>query len=278
VLALLFTLVPACGLRPVQTTDGGGDASAGRPGAGAAGTGGMANAGTAGGAAGSTGTGASGTAGTGSGGAGSGGSGGTAGGAGSGGSAGASGTAGGAGKGGAPGPECTTAADCKLFSDCCTCAALPVGDTVASCPAICKQNQCEALHLPPAAVACVAGRCVAGFACDASKVICKIAVPNCQAGDVPSVDESGSCYTGDCVPAAECKSVTGCASCTKPDQACVSYATLTGNHHHCVTMPPACGGSANCDCLGPTTCVAPYRACGNLSGVKGVGCACPSCQ
>ena len=277
-LALLLGFVPACGSRPAQTTDGGSDASADRPGSGAAGAGGMANAGTTGGAAGAAGSGSSGTAGTGGGIAGGGGATGMAGGAGRGG---ASGAAVGAGMGGAsgtaPGPECVTASDCKLFSDCCTCDAIPVGDTIPSCPAICKQNQCEALHLPPGAVDCVAGRCVAGFACDAAKVTCKIAVPSCQAGDVPSIDESGNCYTGFCVPAAECTSVTSCASCIRTDQGCVSYATLGGNHNHCVTIPPACGGSATCDCLGPTSCVGSHRACGNLSGVKGVGCACPGC-
>ena len=126
-------------------------------------------------------------------------------------------------------------------------------------------------------MACVAGRCVAGFACDASKVTCKIAVPDCQAGDVPAVDASGNCYTGACVPAAECASVTSCASCTRTDQACVSYATLGGNHNHCVTIPAACGGSVTCDCLGPTSCVGSNRVCGMLSGVKGIGCACPAC-
>ena len=238
----------------------------------------MATAGTTGGAGtGAGGTGVGGTAGTGSGVAGNGGSAGMAGGAGRGG---ASGTAGGAGRGGAsgsaPGPECMTAADCKLFTDCCTCDAVPVGDTVPSCPAICTKTDCQARQLPQGAVACVAGRCVAGFACDASKVTCKIAVPACPAGEVPSVDDAGTCYTGACAPATECTSVTSCASCTGTDQACVSYSALGGNHHHCVTMPPACGGSATCDCL-EASCVAPYRACGALSGVKGVGCACPGC-
>ena len=287
-LALLLGLVTACGSRPVQTTDGGGDANAERPASGAAGTGGMANAGTTGGAGtGAGGSGAGGTAGTGSGVAGSGvaGSGGSAGMAGTAGGAGrggASGMAGGAGKGGAsgtaPGPECTTAADCKLFADCCTCDAIPVGDTASFLPGDLHAE--TAVPGPPTA---------AGSGGLRRRAMCRRLRLRRIEGDVqdrgsrlprrarsPPSTTSGTCYTGACAPATECTSVTSCASCTGAGQACVSYATQGGNHHHCVTIPAACGGSATCDCLGES-CVAPYRACGNLSGVKGVGCACPDC-
>jgi hypothetical protein len=325
-LACLLGVVQACGSRPIQTTDGGGDASQDRPASGAAGTGGMANAGTTGGAGtGTAGTGAGGTAGMGSGVAGSGvagsgvagsagtagvagtagtagaggrggaigiagrgGSGGTAGAAGGAGRGGTSGTAGGvggsasAGRGGAggtaaPGPECMTAADCKLVSDCCTCAAIPVGAAAPSCSLVCIQSQCDARQLPRGAVACVAGRCVAGFACDTSQVTCRIAPPNCPAGEVPSVTDAGTCYTGACAPATQCTLLPSCDACTGADPICVVYQTQRGNQFHCVSIPPACGARTTCDCLGPTTCVAPYRSCADLSGRKGITCSCLNC-
>jgi hypothetical protein len=39
--------------------------------------------------------------------------------------------------------------------------------------------------------------------CDPSKIMCKRAAPACDAGQVPSVDDAGSCY-GDCVKIDRC--------------------------------------------------------------------------
>jgi hypothetical protein len=50
--------------------------------------------------------------------------------------------------------------------------------------------------------------------CDPSKIVCKRAAPQCDAGDVPSVE--GSCY-GDCVAVERC----GCSSadqCPQPNE------------------------------------------------------------
>ncbi|HEY5450102.1 MAG TPA: hypothetical protein VIQ54_15205 [Polyangia bacterium] len=283
-------------------SSGAGGTSAGRGGtAGTAfgGTGGASGAGGAAGASGAAGaTGAAGRGGTtgkgGSSGTGATGNGGSSGGgaAGKGGASGSTGgtsagrggdgvggtSAGRGGSGGIPGPECTTASDCKLVDDCCTCAAIPVGATAPACGGVlCKQNQCPARQLGTGTVDCVAGRCVAGFACDATQVICKVAAPVCPAGEVPVINDAGNCYVGTCAPATECKTVSGCGSCTGANDACVSYETQLGIQHHCVAIPPECGGSASCSCFGAATCLSPYRSCREYSGLRGVYCSCPNC-
>jgi hypothetical protein len=202
-----------------------------------------------------------------------------AGGAGTAGSGGASGgTSGGSGSGGTAGsparPECTRAGDCKLLNDCCTCQAIAAGEFVPPCPPIaCLVSKCEEQQLPPDRVACIAGRCVAGFECDSSKVICKSLPPRCEPGFVPAVKDG--CYAGGCVPVTECLSVRSCSQCGPFP--CAIYATRPGPQYHCVTVPPACGNLATCACLGPTVCTPPYTSCGDLSGVRGVTCSCPNC-
>ena len=316
-LVVAGVLAAGCGSRPVKDdggagTNGGGKGGNGAAGAtGAAGSTGTAGSTGAGGAAGIAGTsGASGTTGAagtsavagrggttgagGSSGTGATGNGGSSGGgaAGKGGASGSTGgtsagrggdgvggtSAGRGGSGGIPGPECTTASDCKLVDDCCTCAAIPVGATAPACGGVlCKQNQCPARQLGTGTVDCVAGRCVAGFACDATQVICKVAAPVCPAGEVPVINDAGNCYVGTCAPAAECKTVSGCGSCTGANDACASYETQLGIQHHCITIPPECGGSASCSCFGAATCLSPYRSCREYSGLRGVYCSCPNC-
>jgi hypothetical protein len=136
-----------------------------------------------------------------------------------------------------------------------------------------QHEQCEALQLPKDAVACIAGRCVAGFECDSSKVTCKLLPPVCEPGFVPGVKET--CYTGTCVPVTECVSVKSCSDCGK--FACANHATRTGPQAHCVTIPAACGDTATCACFGPTVCTKPYSSCSDFSGVRGVSCTCPTC-
>lgn len=249
------------------------------------GTGGAATGGASGGSGGGE-VGGAGTAGRGGASGGNAGAGGSSGGAagtsgGSGGSqAGAGGAAGSGGKGGAAGgpaqPECTTAADCKLLSDCCTCQAVAAGEVVPPCPPIaCLQTKCMELRLPADSVACVAGRCVAGFDCDARKVTCRVAVPQCQPGFVPVVE--GSCYTGACVPATECLAVSSCAACI-PGTPCAMYGTQLGLQFHCVTIPSSCNGSGTCACMGPATCIKPFATCTDLSGIRGINCSCPTCS
>ena len=123
----------------------------------------------------------------------------------------------------------------------------------------------------------MAGRCVAGFACDASGVTCKVAVPTCPEGEVPTVNAAGNCYTGACAPATECTKVTGCGDCTGPGETCVSYSTQVGAQAHCVTIPPECNGNGSCSCLGAGSCVGAYRGCADFSGIRGISCSCAGC-
>jgi hypothetical protein len=209
---------------------------------------------------------------------GSGGAGGKGGAPGSGGAGGKGGVMGSGGAGGttAGAPECATDTDCKLYDGCCFCQAQPVSATPPTeCTLACIQSQCQAKQLPPNAVACVAGRCVAGFNCDASKVTCKIGITACDPGYVQAINAAGTCYQGGCVPATQCKSVTGCSACG-PGQGCVIYETQLGPETHCVTMPSSCK-SVSCDCLGPSTCTGAFRTCSNLSGQMGIACSCPNC-
>jgi hypothetical protein len=280
VIALAACSADRSGLGPL---DGGGSGGAGA-GSGGAGSGGMAGGDGTGGTA-SGGRSGSGGASTGTGGTASGGRSGN-GGRGTGGTAsgGRTGTGGigtgGRGNGGnpAPKPECTTAADCTLYSDCCTCEARAANaPPPPACQMVCIQSDCAAHQLPPGAVACVAGRCIAGFNCDASGVVCGSLTPTCAAGEVPSVNATGTCFAGGCVPASQCKTVTNCSACGGSAPACVSYQTQLGIQNHCVTIPTECGGAATCGCLGPTTCVSPYGSCGDFSGIRGVSCTCPAC-
>ena len=260
------------------TTGAAGTAGSGRGGsAGAAGSGGGGGSGGSGGSGGLAGGGGGASGGRGgTGGGASGGRGGTGGGA----SGGRGGTGGGAsgGSGGAgPGPECTTAADCKLFTDCCTCEAIPVGATHETCPAICIQSNCDARQVPRGAVACVAGQCVAGFACDARQVTCRIAPPTCPAGEVPAVNDTGTCYLGTCAPRTECLTVGDCGVCPGVNPSCVRYQTQLGTETHCVTIPLDCGFTSGCSCFGPAVCVPPYVRCSDTPSAGGVACSCPNC-
>ena len=250
-------------------TDSGGSGGASGGGSGGTTTGGSAGA-TSGGSAGSATGGSAGSATGGSAGSATGGSAGSA----TGGSAGSA-TGGSAGSAGAAAKaECTTAADCKPFEDCCTCSAVPKDANPPSCKKACTDKACKALGVPSAQVECVAGRCVKAFDCDSSKVTCKLAPPKCPAGSTPQV--AGNCYTLACVQSSQCKTVPDCSACG-PNEACSTYVTQLGPQPHCVSVPPECKGDATCGCLGPTTCIKPFNSCNDLSGIKGVSCGCPVC-
>jgi hypothetical protein len=255
-------LVVGCGAKVVESSPSGagGGARDGGAGQGAAGASGAGQGGTAG-AAGSAAGASVGAGGTGQG----------AGGA----TGGTGGSRGGAAGGTGVGPECTTANDCKLLSDCCTCEAVAPGEAVPTCPPIaCLVNQCEAHALLPNRVACVAGRCVAGFECDSSKVICKSLPPTCDAGFIPAVKDG--CYAGGCVPVTECISVRSCLDC-KGRSTCAAYVERSGSVPHCVTVPDACR-VRTCECVGPSVCTGAFSSCGDLSGLPGVACSCPTCS
>lgn len=270
VLALVaLSATAACGGESEEGASGGagGTSATGGGGTGGAGTGGTSTGGTS--------TGGASTGGSSTGGASTGGSstGGVAGSGGATGGTGASSTGGVGGTGGVASPECTSAGDCKVFEDCCSCEGVPKTENPAICKMACTDMACKQLGVSPTEVACVAGRCVKAFDCDLSKVTCKMAEPACAPGETPQV--SGTCYTGKCVKASECHDVPSCSKCASTD-ACTTYVTQMGYKNHCVSVPTACSG-AMCDCFGPSTCVAPYTSCQDKSGVKGVSCDCPTC-
>ncbi len=145
--------------------------------------------------------------------------------------------------------ECTTPNQCKIIDTCCDCAAIPVSDSAPVCALNCSTKKCEAAAFtgPPA---CEAGRCVADFNCDSSTVVCLGPTPICQPGYVPLV--AGACWQGQCVPAKECAFVDDCAACTAT-QACVFFGGGIMKRH-CVDIPPECGGTASCACMGQSIC------------------------
>jgi hypothetical protein len=49
-----------------------------------------------------------------------------------------------------------------------------------------------------------AGGAASGMSCSQAALVCKVAAPNCAAMQVPEMTADGSCYTGSCVPIAEC--------------------------------------------------------------------------
>lgn len=61
------------------------------------------------------------------------------------------------------------------------------------------------------------GTASAPQSCNPSGVTCKIAVPVCAAMQVPKLNASGSCYTGECLPIGDC-SCNVPADCPDNDQ------------------------------------------------------------
>jgi len=171
-------------------------------------------------------------------------------------------------------PECYSEKDCKIFTDCCACEGVPNAETPASCRVACKQNQCAALGLAAPQAACIAGRCVVGFDCDSSKVLCKSVPPQCPAGQVPLVNSG--CWQGTCVAANECASVKDCSACTG-GLICAEFIQRGGPAVHCYDVPKECNGNYGCSCAGAGVCSGPGLTCGDLSGLMGIACSCPAC-
>ncbi len=183
-----------------------------------------------------------------------------------------SGTTGGSvGTGGNPyGADCVTASDCTLFSDCCTCAAVQAKKTMTLCVTVCDQSACAARGIGTNEVACISGRCVIDRSCNANAALCNMIAPSCPTGQAPLIAKD--CYTGGCVPAAQCSEVTSCSDCIAAGLRCVTDQTMPPSFH-CVTTPTMCSDYPSCDCmgvcLGALTCVDPYSV--------DLTCACPEC-
>jgi hypothetical protein len=165
-----------------------------------------------------------------------------AGGAGNGATAGASGTVGLAGAAGSGYPECQTAEDCTMVSDCCGCRAEP-RDSQGSCALLCVRDACAEEAIDPGEVACVYGRCVIGRPCDGSAG-CPASPPICPEGTEASVVDG--CW-GACLPPTECARVSGCNLCG--DAFCVEFQAQRSSFH-CVTRVESCDRDNYCECLG----------------------------
>jgi hypothetical protein len=170
----------------------------------------------------------------------------------------------GAGEGGTAGggqPECQTAEDCRMVSDCCGCRSEPV-DAPTFCALPCERDACAEIMVDSEEVECVFGRCVIARSCD-SQVGCPALPPNCPEGTVPSVLDD--CW-GPCLPPTECRTVSGCAACG--DAFCVEFQAQR-SVFHCVTRVDQCDLENYCECLG---------VCGECSETDDqVACPCLGC-
>jgi hypothetical protein len=176
------------------------------------------------------------------------------------------------------GPECTSDAECTLFSDCCTCEAYGPNETPPpSCLAACDKSACDANGASAETVQCVAGRCVAGFQCKPIQVICNAIPPKCGPGEVPAV--LGDCWGG-CVPVTQCASAPSCNECNGTLMTCVQIDSSGGDgvSAHCVDVPKGCEGNQTCECMGTNVCTSPTSDCFDLSGLKGMACSCNACD
>jgi hypothetical protein len=109
----------------------------------------------------------------------------------------------------APAAACAVDEDCRLVSDCCTCQAIPRDGKAPSCDPkrSCVTSVC-AQYQGIDQARCAAGRCVLGFDCDTTTVVCKRLPPVCPTGQVPQVvgTQGARCY-GECVDATQCLKV-----------------------------------------------------------------------
>jgi hypothetical protein len=160
------------------------------------------------------------------------------------------------GVGGASGghPECVTADDCQLISDCCSCLPVSKGTPTPFCMiAGCLQSACAARGLTASDVACIAGRCTWSRTCNPAGVTCLMASPMCPVGQAPLV--VGNCYSGGCVKVEDCSEVASCDMCKSGTTAaptgllCATFQTLPPSYH-CVSTPQACVGNPTCSCMG----------------------------
>jgi hypothetical protein len=177
-------------------------------------------------------------------------------------SGGTSGTGGG-------GRECESADDCKIFSDCCSCAAVPKSADPAVCELLCIQDQCSALQIEPSEVTCSFGRCVLDRSCNHANALCNSQPQACPDGQVRSVTENG-CW-GPCLPPTECRDVTNCASCADGDVCVIEQPQI--QTYGCVRPDASCSKGNYCECLDP--CPTTGFVC--MEADDAVQCPCPVC-
>ena len=184
--------------------------------------------------------------------------------------AGAMGGAGGSGGSGGGGLECETADDCVMFSDCCSCAAVPKGTSIPGCDLVCITDQCTAQQIGRDEITCAFGRCVVDRSCNHAQATCNSMPETCPSGQVRSVTENG-CW-GPCLPPTECREVTDCSDCG--EAVCVGFSAFVPPATGCVVPEPSCTKGNYCECLDACPQSAAYEC---VEVDDGVSCYCPVC-
>lgn len=178
------------------------------------------------------------------------------------------------------GSTCEQDSDCQIYTDCCTCDVLAVGEQPPPCGVPeCFVDVCSTLDIGVNAPVCRFGRCTFDkVTCNPTSIICDAAPPNCPLGQLPSV--KGDCWSGQCTPVEACDWAPDCAACqTDPTDPLVCvFKAQKGAYHVCEPKPVDCGDAPEIDCeCGAEICEAspPHTVCGDSN--PGIVCECPFC-
>jgi hypothetical protein len=175
---------------------------------------------------------------------------------------------------------CQQDSDCEILTDCCTCDVIAKGDTPPACPIMeCFADTCSTLDVGKSKPVCRFGRCTfSKVNCNPFGLLCDAAPPDCPAGQLPSVSEDGTCWTGQCAPTEACNWAPDCDSCVdKEDPLVCVFKLQKGAFHVCEPKPADCGpGDIDCEC-GAQICdmSPPHTICADQN--PGIACECPFC-
>ncbi|WAS95539.1 hypothetical protein [Nannocystis punicea] len=177
------------------------------------------------------------------------------------------------------GATCQQDSDCQIYTDCCTCDVIAVGEQPPACDVPeCFVEVCGTYDLSPQPPVCRFGRCTfADVTCNPTGVTCDEPPPDCGPGTLPSV--AGECWTGKCAPVEACNWAPDCEACTTdPDPLVCVLKAQKGAYHVCEPKPVACGDAPEIDCeCGQEICDAlpPHTECHDQT--PGIVCECPFC-
>lgn len=175
--------------------------------------------------------------------------------------------------GGMSGGPCEVDSDCALHDDCCDCYGHPKDEQTAICKALCDVTTCQEWGVD--AAICVDGQCAIPKSKCSGEVACDALPPECPKGTLPGIDPNGACWTGGCVPAEQCESVSGCGDCPE-GQMCVQNVSFMMTFT-CKPIPDGCAGEPSCACAADEVCVEPFGVCNDKPGEADVACICVTC-
>lgn len=182
--------------------------------------------------------------------------------------------------GGPVGATCEQDSDCQIHTDCCTCDVIAKGEEPPGCNIMeCLIDVCSTLDVKDSKPVCRFGRCTfSKVHCNPIGVLCDVAPPDCPAGQLPSVTEDGTCYTGQCAPTEACDWSPDCDHCVdKEDPLVCVFKLQKGAYHVCEPKPADCGpGDIDCGC-GAQICEMspPHDKCSDQQ--NGIACECEFC-